>query len=109
MKRTWKFITRLRSGHRIFQHEAGAFAFADNSGAQPDDCDDGPLWFETRHPLRLNATSVSAPVFSSGTAVAFVVVAVADLPTIVELVPHWTCELSESVRDVLAAARAVTP
>jgi hypothetical protein len=52
----WKLILKVRRGHRFyFEENSGRYALADDSGRNPEECDDGILWIDHSCPLKVAA------------------------------------------------------
>jgi hypothetical protein len=47
----WELIGTVPGNHRFFRHENGGVSACDNSGADPDKTDDGPLWVLMEKPI----------------------------------------------------------
>jgi hypothetical protein len=53
----WGNVTMLADGHRLFQEleEPKRYAIADDSGREPQDCDDGILWLDFDRDLEIGS------------------------------------------------------
>lgn len=60
----WKFMCRLEpKGHRLFLSELShRVAVADNSGASPEQTEDGVLWFDPTRPIDVGKNDCAVPL-----------------------------------------------
>lgn len=105
----WEFVPpRLRGQHRIFRDKAsGRLSLCDNSGANLDLTDDGPLWIDTSRPVEITRgqTYVPVPVHTESGKLYFVGACWQIAAAVVELVPNLRVnigtEADHSVRDAM--------
>lgn len=65
MAHTWTRTDRLPDGHRLFYTgDLSKVAIADESGATPENTDDGVLWLDFARPLMLGDDVTAIPVRS---------------------------------------------
>src|SRR5512137_2648728 len=50
---SWKLRVKVPRGHRFFEDAKGDLYVADDSGATPDQTDDGPIKLDPSRPVRL--------------------------------------------------------
>jgi hypothetical protein len=66
MKKDWKLIRRIKSGHSYWRREQdGAVGIADDSGTYPEDCepaDRPPLLLDRTRPVHLGRDATLVPV-----------------------------------------------
>ena len=66
-KYKWGVVTMLPDGHRLFPTSTGNFiAICDDSGREPQDCDDGILWLDRDRALMIDGTHCAIPVIDEG-------------------------------------------
>jgi len=96
----WTAVKRLKSEHRIFASD-GRFALCDQSGANPEESDDGILWLDPIRPLKLGLTYLTIPLLrpAHGTEVPCVATALpADLIPLLHILPRWLVQVGDDAR-----------
>ena len=114
----WEMGHRLEpDGHRVFRDARDAFkapelrawALADNSGATPDQTDDGVLWLDMSRSLvvsvegRFSKVSIPLRVERDGMRESYTGTGIEGLVTLRKLFPQWQVAMSAATRMLLTA------
>jgi hypothetical protein len=65
-RKQWNLSDVLPGGHRLFRTPSSSSVYiADESGANPDLTDDGPLALDTTEPIQIDSTCCLVPVLDT--------------------------------------------
>ena len=92
-KYKWGVVTMLPDGHRLFPTTSCQYvAIADDSGREPQDCEDGILWLDRDRSLIVNGSHIAIPVIDEGGEQS-------RTPSDVATILYLACEFNWSIED----------